>query len=200
MSTRTRSGPYTFADFLELVQEDQKADLLDGVIYMASPESLEHNELVRWLATVLGQFVEEHKLGRATVNKVAYRLTPRTAPEPDLAFVSAERSAQLRSGYVEGPPDLAVEFVSPDSVDRDYELKRRLYEQAGVREYWIIDAEERRAVFLVRAGEGFVETSPASGVLRSQAVPGFWVRVEWFWQRPLPRTMHVVRELLGKNP
>src|SRR5438477_637029 len=134
MPTRARAGPYTFADFLELVHEEDKADLLDGVIYVASPENLEHNDLVLWLASLLRLYCDERLLGRVTVNKVAYRLTPSTAPEPDIAFVSIARSEILRRGYVDGPPDVAIEFVSPDSVDRGYEQKRRHYETAGVQE------------------------------------------------------------------
>ena len=73
MATRTRSGPYGFADFLELIHDDQKADLIDGAIYMASPESIDHNDLVLWMGKVLGLFIEERRLGRLTINKVAYR-------------------------------------------------------------------------------------------------------------------------------
>jgi len=48
-----------------------------------------------------------------------------------------------------------VEVVSPDSVERDYQLKRDAYEQAGVQSYWIIDPDEKRALFLVQvAGRG----------------------------------------------
>ena len=123
-----------FSEFLELIPEDQKADLLDGVIHLASPESSEHNDLLRWLTVVLDLFIEERRLGRLTINKVAYRLSDRTAPEPDLAFVAVDRVDRIKPGYVDGPPDLAVEIVSSDSVERDYENKRRRYEAAGVLE------------------------------------------------------------------
>jgi len=48
-----RTGPYTFDDFCEMVREDQKADLIDGVIYMASPENTEANDLFVWLSHCL---------------------------------------------------------------------------------------------------------------------------------------------------
>jgi Uma2 family endonuclease len=124
MSIRSRVGPVTFAQFLEIVREDQKADLIDGIIYMASPENVEHNELVGWLSALMGLYVRHRRLGRVAVNRVAYRLGERTGPEPDLAFVRAEREAIIKHGYVDGPPDLTIEFISPDSVDRDYHDKR----------------------------------------------------------------------------
>lgn len=145
MSIQPRAGTLTFGDFLELVREDQKADLLDGVIFMASPESIAHNDLVSWLTEILGPFVRQRKLGRLTVNKVAFRLAHHVAPEPDIGFVASHREGIIKPGY--GPPDLAVEIVSPESVERDYDRKRRYYETAGVREYWIIDPDERKALF-----------------------------------------------------
>ena len=198
MATRTRSGPFSFGDFLELIQEDQKADLVDGVIYMASPENIDHNDLVRWLAIVLGLFIEERRLGRLTINRVAYRLSARNAPEPDLAFVRTERLGIMKKGYVDGAPDLAVEIVAPDSVTRDYEDKRRRYEEAGVGEYWIIDPDESTATFLVRAPGGFAEKPPDGQTFRSQLIPGFMIDVGWLWQRPLPPTLAIVQTMLSR--
>jgi Uma2 family endonuclease len=199
MSIRTRAGPHSFGDFIELVPEDQKADLIDGVIYMASPENIEHNELESWLLTLLRVYIEQRRLGQITVSRVAYRLATHVAPEPDIAFVAASRAHLLKGGYVDGPPDLAVEFVSPESVERDYELKRARYEQAGVREYWIIDPDEKRATFLVLGPDGkFAESPPVDDRFHSRVLPGFSLDTRWLWQRPLPETLPIVHALLAE--
>src|SRR5262245_42981402 len=142
MRRRVRTGAYSFGDFLELVEEHVKADLIDGNIYMASPESFDHNKVVGFLYRLVELYVEHFELGEVVVNKVAFRLAEKTGPEPDVAFVHRNRVAVIKHGYVDGPPDFAIEVVSPDSVDRDYELKREAYENAGVQEYWIIDPDE----------------------------------------------------------
>jgi Uma2 family endonuclease len=197
MVRRSRSGTTTFAEFMEIVREDQKADLIDGVIYMPSPENIEHNELLLWLANLLHPFIRGKDLGRLTAEKVSYRLSKTDAPEPDLAFVRTERLDIIRRGYVDGPPDLPVEIVSPDSAGRDYEDKRRLYERAGVREYWIIDSDEKTALFLLRTEDGnFVEAPVEGHVFRSSVLPGFHLDVGWLWQRPLPDTLPIVHQLL----
>ena len=54
---------YTFEDFCFLVKDGQKADLIDGVIYMASPESIDGHRLFKWLYTLLNDYVEEKGLG-----------------------------------------------------------------------------------------------------------------------------------------
>ena len=198
MMRRTRSGTTTFTEFMELIHEDQKADLIDGVIYMSSPENIEHNRLLLWLINLLHPFVTGRRLGELLVEKVSYRLSKMDAPEPDLAVVRTERLDIVRRGYVDGPPDLAIEIVSPDSVGRDYEDKRRLYEQAGVAEYWIIDPDEKRALFLVRSEEGsFVEARLEGQIFHSRVLPGFHFDVGWLWQRPLPDTIPIVQRLLA---
>lgn len=196
MGTRVRTGSCSFSDFLELIREDQKADLIDGVIYLASPENLEHNELVLWLGTVLGLFVQERGLGRVMLNRVAFRLTDRTAPEPDIAFVRSERLAIVKSGYVDGPPDVAIEIVSPDSVDRDFEAKRELYGRGGVGEYWIVDPSDAEVTLLVRRG-GVLEKASLEGfLLRSEVITGFTLDTQDLWARPLPSALFTVQRLL----
>ncbi|MEX0714490.1 MAG: Uma2 family endonuclease, partial [Pirellulales bacterium] len=118
-----RPGQYTFDDFLVLIKEHEKADLLDGVIYMASPESTDDNRLVAWLCKLMGNFVDELDLGEVFVTRVAFRITEKRGPEPDLAFVAKRRLRLVQRGFVDGPPDIAVEIVSPDSVERDYVVK-----------------------------------------------------------------------------
>lgn len=196
MVRRSVTGTTTFEEFCDLIHEDQKADLLDGVIYLASPENTHHNELVFWLGIVLKQFADERQLGHLTINKVAYRLSDDTAPEPDLGFVRANRRQIIKPGYIDGPPDLAVEIVSPDSVDRDYEMKRLRYEAAGVLEYWIIDPMEQTATFLVREGGSFVEQHPQDHVFESHVLTGLRMDTRWLFQRPLPPTLSIIRLLI----
>src|SRR5262249_30797584 len=91
MSTVARSGTYTFEDFCLLVGEGQKADLIDGVIYMASPENTDANDLFVWLIRLMGDFVEVKELGKVYGSRVAFRLGEGQGPEPDIAFVRKDR-------------------------------------------------------------------------------------------------------------
>ncbi|HEY3242122.1 MAG TPA: Uma2 family endonuclease [Phycisphaerae bacterium] len=121
MATEPAVGTVTFAEFLETVREDQKADLIDGVIYyMSSPDNTEHNDLICWLVVVLRIFLRRTDLGRLTVDRVAYWLGERQGPEPDIGIVLSERVGLVKRGYVDGPPDVAIEIVSPESIERDY--------------------------------------------------------------------------------
>jgi hypothetical protein len=82
MASVTRARQYKFEEFCALNRDDQKADLLHGVIYIASPASLEANNLCVWLVTLIRNFLDTQKLGgQVFVSHVAFRLDDRNGPE-----------------------------------------------------------------------------------------------------------------------
>jgi Uma2 family endonuclease len=193
MRVKSRSGSYTFEDFCFLVKDGQKADLIDGVIYMASPDNTDANDLSMWLIRLMGNFAEIRDLGKLFGSRVALRIDGRNGPEPDLLFVLKEHLARVARGHIDGPADLAIEIVSPESVERDYVTKRDLYERAGVTEYWIIDEVEGKITVLHLGPDGkYRELRPRKGVLQSKVLTGFWLRPEWLWQSPRPRATDVL--------
>jgi Uma2 family endonuclease len=114
-----------------------------------------------------------------------------------LLFIAQENLYRLKNTYLDGPADLAVAVVSPESRLRDRGEKLAEYEMGGVREYWIIDPGEQRADFYTLASDGRYERRRADGegVYRSQVVVGFWLKEAWLWQEPLPKVLEVLREL-----
>src|SRR5436305_11476949 len=196
-----RVGDVTSEEFCDAVREDQKADLIDGVIYMASPENTDANDLHGWLVAVLRPFVRRRKLGRVFSSRVAIRLDGQNAPEPDILVVRTEHLDRVQRGCITGPCDLAVAIVSPDSVERDYEKKRQLYERFKVPEYWIIDEHEQVVKFLRLGARGkYREVRPREGEYQSEALPGFWLRPEWLWQDPLPDELDILQQILSRKP
>jgi Uma2 family endonuclease len=192
-----RPGNWTFHDFYEVLAEDEKADLIDGVIYMASPESWDNNHLFLWLAGLLGDYVAAKKLGEVVGSRVAFRLDDKGGPEPDVAFVRNARRNLVRNGYFDGPPDLAIEIVSPESVERDYEDKYTLYQSAGVTEYWIVDEYLNRiTVYRLDQRGKYREVRPRGGEYHSQVIPGFRLRPEWLWKETRPAKAEILAELL----
>jgi len=198
MKTTTVTGPYTFEDFCALVRDGDKADLINGVIYMASPDNTDANELFMWLGGLMGLFAEETDAGQVYVSRVALRLDDRNGPEPDILFVRKERLHLVQRGHIAGPADLVVEIVSPDSIERDYEKKWHQYQEAGIPEYWIVDEMEQDITLLRLHGGKYRRVKARKGELHSQALPGFWIRPEWLWQRPLPKKTAILAQLLAR--
>jgi Uma2 family endonuclease len=93
-----------------------------------------------------------------------------------------------------------MEIVSPDSVQRDYLSKRQQYEQAGIKEYWIIDQTANKVILLRLGPNGkYREVRAKEGVLQSRVVPGFWLRPEWLWQHPRPKRLQILNNLLANQ-
>ena len=64
-----------------------------------------------------------------------------TPVEPDLIFLTPEQRDQIAEKYIDGPPHLIVEILSPSTASRDRTLKLNLYAEAGVPHYWIVDPD-----------------------------------------------------------
>jgi Uma2 family endonuclease len=200
MTTHRRTGPYTFEDFCSMVREDQKADLINGVIYLAPPETPDANELFGWLITLMNLYARRTKQGRVFGSRVAFRLADNHGPEPDIAFVRTERLHRVRRTHVEGRADLVIEMVSPDSVERDYCLKRELYEEYGIPEYWIVDDWDRKVTLLQWNQEGkYRAARPRNGELHSNVLFGFRLQPEWLWQKHRPDQMETVQQMLAEQ-
>ena len=198
MGIKTRVGCFTYEDFRALVPDRQKADLIDGVIYMASPDHTDANDLFVWMISLIHSYVESKQLGRVFGSRVACRLDDSNGPEPDILFIRNEHTDRIHRGSVEGPPDLAIEIVSPESVERDYEKKRKQYQRAGIPEYWIIDEEEKTVLLLRLDARGrYREVRSRRGMLHSDALPGFWLDPKWLWQRPRPIALAILQQLLA---
>lgn len=119
---------------------------------------------------------------------------PESGREPDLLFVAAQHTDRLRSAYLDGPTDLVVEALSPESVGRDRGEKFYEYARGGAPAYWLLDPDARWAEFY-RLGEGRYRLAfeGMAGQYRAAMVPGFWVEVAWFWQPP--RVLDARRQL-----
>ena len=200
MTRKPAHHALTFEDFCFLVKDGQKADLIDGVIYMASPDNTDAFRLAKWLLMLLDDFALERDLGEVFGFRVAFRLDEANAPEPDIGFVCKARLVRVKQGFFDGPPDAAFEIVSPESVERDYQKKRRQYEKFGVHEYWIVDEMEETLTLLRLNRKGkYQEVRPKDGVYRSDVIEGFRLDPAWLWQMPRPRRATILAELLAAS-
>ena len=186
----------TYEEFLDWADEDTYAEWVDGKVEMMSPASVKHQDISLFLARLLAEFSEEHDTGKLLAAPFQMRLANvRRGREPDLLFVATQNLGRLKRSYLDGPADLVIEIISPESVLRDRGAKYAEYEAGGVREYWIIDAEAKRADFFVLDSEGrYQRASPdTEGKYQSAVLPGLWINLDWLWQSPLPSVRSVLK-------
>ncbi len=187
--------PVSFEDFLAWAGEDTSAEWVDGEIVLMSPGSADHQRLLAFLYGLLVAYVTQRQLGELFLPPFLMRLVSRpSGREPDLLFVADEHADRLRSAYLDGPADLVVEIVSPESDERDHGAKFVEYEAAGIPEYWLIDPLRETAFFHELGADGryHIGSVDADGFYHSTVLSGFRLRVAWLWQRPLPPVSEVV--------
>ena len=193
------AGRLSFEEFLEWADEHTLAEWVDGEVQFMSPTSRRDQKLLLFLIKVLGHWIEQNNLGELHSETFLMRLSGavRRGRLPDLLFVAREHLDRLRPTYLDGPADLVIEIVSPDSVERDRKDKFGEYERAGVPEYWLLDALAERAEFYQLGPDGRYRLvlGGRSGAYHSRVLRGFWLEVEWLWQDPLPNTLDVLRRL-----
>lgn len=178
----------SFQDFHDWLDEDRRAEWVDGEILEMSPSNLGRQDILMFLTLWIGNFGDRFRLGWVYLPPTLLHLPSRpSGREPDSIFVANAHLDRLRRTYIEGPADPMVEIVSPDSVVRDGCDKLAEYEQAGIPEYWIIDELRDEARFYMLHADGQYRRAAASddGIYSSAALPGLRLRVKWPWQRPL---------------
>jgi Uma2 family endonuclease len=187
----------TFEEFLEWTNEHTFAEWVDGEVIVMSPVSLAHQDIADFLAALLRLFSEAKGLGRILTAPFLMKLDDRpSGREPDIVFITSEHTDRLKRVFLDGPADVAVEVISPDSQTRDRGDKFYEYEKAGVREYWLIDPARKQAEFYRLGSNGIYSavTIGDNGIFHSNVIEGLWLKVDWLWQDPLPTLMSVLKE------
>lgn len=159
---------YTIAD-IEALPEGQRAELIDGRMYMMATPSLNHQDILVWLSVRIFNFIESHK-GKCRVVPAPFgvfiKKDDRNYFEPDISVICDRDRLDQRGCH--GAPDWVVEIVSPSSRRMDYHLKLPIYRETGVREYWIIDYSKRQvSVYLLQESDtpliySFTDTIPVA--------------------------------------
>ena len=121
-------------------QEEPKEELLDGKIYMMSSPSVNHYQVSLNIVLAFQAYLKG-KTCRAFGDGVDVFLTENDRVIPD-AMIVCDKSI-IRPDGVHGAPDLVVEVLSPSTAKNDKGYKKELYEQSGIKEYWIVDPNVR---------------------------------------------------------
>jgi Uma2 family endonuclease len=190
-------GPITYEEFLAWADDETHAEWVDGEVQFMSPVSAQHSDVGRFLLTLISAFVDARRAGAVHYEPFHMKTGPDLpGRSPDILFVAEENRSRLQKTHLEGPADLVVEIISPDSRSRDCGPKYAEYEQGGVREYWLIDPERQQAEFYFLGEDGRYSPAPLEegAVFRSRVLEGLWLRVDWFRHSPLPSVVAVIRE------
>ena len=146
--------PKTVEDYMAL-PDDVRAELIGGELYVTPAPLLPHQRATARLGRTLADHVERLELGEVVFSPMDVHLPTGDVVQPDLIFVSKQRSHICRD-WIHGVPDLLIEVLSPSNAERDLVVKRELYARNEVPAYWIVDPIER-SIQLLRFEDGAYE-------------------------------------------
>lgn len=191
----------SYEEYLDFAGDAQIVDWVDGevIVYMLPTD--EHQDLSRFLSTLLDSFIQFFELGVLRYAPFEVKLWPDgPSREPDIFFIAKDNLAQLTADRFEGGPDLIVEIISPSSVSEDRVREFTQYEQAAVKEYWLIDPRPRQQQVdcYVLGHDNLYYPAPLGrdGRYQSTILPDFWFDVDWLWQKPLPNPQLALAEIM----
>ena len=141
-----KQGEFTLEDYYAL-PDDQRAELIDGVIYDMTAPTTAHQQIILYLGSKIREHILTHK-GKCVTSiaptDVRLDMDDRTMVQPDILVV-CERD-QVIARRIEGAPDLVIEILSPSTRRKDLHIKAGKYARAGVRELWLVDPRDRRVI------------------------------------------------------
>jgi Uma2 family endonuclease len=194
--SRLPDTPMSLEQFLEWQEEDTRAEWVNGEVIFMSPASRKHQEISKFLTHLMDLFIETRHLGVLLYAPFAMRLGSRpSVREPDLLFVLTKNLSRLKETYLDGPADIVVEIISPESIGRDRGDKFAEYEHAGIPEYWLIDPIRQHAEFYCLQNDHYYPADTPNAIFHSTILTDFWLNTQWLWQEPLPNPLHILREL-----
>ena len=160
MSNRTLATPvitpkislqnrlYTADELMEISKDDtHRYALIQGELIVMAPAGYEHGDRAMSLGARMRIFADDHDLGSVCAAETGFLLAagPDTVLAPDVGFVRKERlpQGQMPSAYFPGPPDLAVEVISPNDKPIKVSDKVKLWLQYGTRLVWVLNARTK---------------------------------------------------------
>ena len=198
----------TYEEYLAAAGESRIVEWVDEEIIEYMPPSIEHQDLAGFLLQLVGLFVARFSLGKVLMAPTEVKLwSGGPSREPDIFFVSAANLSSFDKRRFNGAPDLVIEVVSPGSVREDRVRKFTEYEQAGVREYWLVDPRPhqctvecyRRDEAGVFAPVDVTEDGRLHSAVLTHGGASFWLHVDWLWQEPLPKTATALQQILDSD-
>ncbi len=179
MEAAVATDQMTVAEFHQLEFDDNDPflyELLDGELVKKNAPAPRHQLILAELYDQIKADVKFGQLGIVLFALVDVFLSDTDAPQPDLVFIETLRANIITNDGVMGAPTIVVEVISPSSVFRDRVTKKRLYQQHGVQEYWLIEpADDFIEIFALTDGryDLLSAASPDEGQLFSNVLPGF---------------------------
>ncbi len=179
------------------MSELKKAELIEGRVYMASPVRVIHGQPHACIMTWLGVYYAATP-GTQLADNTTVRLDTDNEPQPDaLLRIEGGQSRIDDDGYIEGAPELIVE-IAASTASYDLREKLQVYRRNGVREYVVWQVSDRIIDwFSLRDGEYIKLQSDEQNIIKSEVLPGLWLKINSLLEYNLAQVIQTVQQGLA---
>jgi Uma2 family endonuclease len=188
VSTFTQSIPQgkivlTYDDYCLLPNDRNRYEILDGELSVTPAPATKHQTALGNLYRFLANYVVANQLGKLFIAPTDLILAATTVVQPDLIFIGTDRLHLLTDRAIEGAPTLVIEVLSPTTHRTDRVTKAQLYAKHNVRNYWLIDPDQRtlEAYQLVIDHYDLAASARDAEVFAPSLFPGLSIQLSDLW-------------------
>ena len=169
----------TYADYVALPNDGKRYEIHDGELSVTPAPGRTHQHLVLELGSLLNTHVKERGLGEVYVAPFDVILDTTTIVQPDVVYIARDRLDRVSERGIDGAPTLAVEIISPSTVQIDRGTKLQLYARHRVPYYWIVDSVARTVEAYALRFDVYELSARVGGddVLRAEPFPDLEIRL-----------------------
>jgi Uma2 family endonuclease len=168
----------SYADYAKL-EEGAPYQLINGM-FVKSPSPVPYHQSISKHIQFQLYKLEQLGKGKVFAAPIDVYLSEENTFQPDIIFIVTNRLSLIGSKKIEGPPDIVIEILSPGTAYYDLRQKKRVYEQYGVKEYWIVDPMEKRIDIFKNQGNKYILITSAieTGEVSSELLKGFTINLD----------------------
>ena len=170
---------YTYEDYLK-TPDDKRYELIEGDLIMTPSPKPYHQSISENIAFEIGKFVREKKSEKVFHSPCDVYFDDAKVLQPDILFISKDRLGIIGEKNIQGAPDLVIEILSESTAYRNLVKKKKIYSKFGVKEYWVVDPEEKTIEMYTLKDMVFVLAGSFSKneILKSALLEGFTMNLE----------------------
>lgn len=165
--TKYQRPPRTGMEVFMMLPEGTLAELINDIIYMSPSPDFPHQEVSTELLTQIRNHTKKNNLGTC-LPTIDVFFDNKNVLEPDILFISKENMDIVRDRKIKGCPDLIIEILSPGNRKHDTEKKKAVYEKFGVKEYFIVDPENKEIITWYLTGKKYAKQQSVKGKIKSK--------------------------------
>jgi Uma2 family endonuclease len=143
---RAQRNKLTHKDYLQFPEDRFRYEVIDGELYMSPSPKVLHQRTLLQLSVILQNFLNIKPIGEIIIAPIDVVLNDSDIVVPDIIFIASANKKILTENNVQGAPDMIIEILSRYNPSNDLVRKKALYELYGVKEYWIVDPQEKAVV------------------------------------------------------